>query len=84
MFVFYGLMFVVCFKKYTIMTEEQLKELEIKVKKAKFKLSQKASELHDLIEDRLLADFEDIPAFAEATYIACKEWSELNKQLYRE
>ncbi len=72
------------FKKGIIMNEEQLKELELKVKKAKFKLSQKASELHDLIEDRLPVDYLEIPAYAEATFNACKEWDELNKQLIKE
>ena len=63
------------------MAAEELKELERLVNKLKFKASQKASDLHDLIEDRLLNDFEDIPAFADATYKACKEWYEKHQEL---
>jgi len=60
---------------------EEIGELEIFVNKLKFKAGQKASDLHDLIEDRLLTDFEDIPYFAESTYEACKEWHVKNKEL---
>jgi hypothetical protein len=63
------------------MTAEELCELEILVNKLKFKAGQKASDLHDLIEDRLLTDFEDIPSMAETAYQACKEWSLKNKKL---
>jgi len=63
------------------MTAEEIKALEKQVSKARFVLSQRAGELHDLIEDQLPAEFEQIPAFADATYQACKKWDELNKQL---
>lgn len=57
------------------MSTEEIKYLEKEVNKLKFKAGQKASELHDLVEDRLLMDFEDIPTFAAETYDACKAWS---------
>ncbi len=63
------------------MQAEQIAQLEAEVNKLKFRAGQKASELHDLIEDRLMNDFEDIPAFAEATYAACKAWNEKMKEL---
>jgi len=63
------------------MTTEEIKELDAKVRKARFVLSQKAGALHDLIEDRLPADYLEIPAYAEAAFQACKTWDELNKQL---
>lgn len=63
------------------MSPTEYKELERQVNKLKFKAGQKASDLHDLIEDRLLTDFEKIPEFAEATYKACKEWHEKNREL---
>lgn len=63
------------------MKAEEIGELEILVNKLKFKAGQKASDLHDLIEDRLMKDFEDIPSFAEIAYQACKEWSTKNKEL---
>jgi hypothetical protein len=54
------------------MDAKDINQLEIVVNKLKFKAGQKASELHDLIEDRLLTDFEDIVTFAEIAYMACK------------
>jgi len=63
------------------MTAEEIKTLEKEVSKARFTLSQKASELHDLIEDRLPVAYREIPVIAEATYNACKLWDDLNNQL---
>ncbi len=65
------------------MSKDEIKDLEKEVNKLKFKAGQKASELHDLVEDRLLMDFEDIPSFAKETYIACKAWSDKNKELLK-
>lgn len=65
------------------MTEEQIKALEKQVSKARFQLGQKASELHDLIEDRLPADYRKIPAYADATYLACEAWDKLNQELIK-
>lgn len=65
------------------MSPEEQADLERLVNKLKFKSGQKASALHDLIEDRLLTDFEDIPAYAEATYAACKEWNEKRQELLK-
>ncbi|MGD2118579.1 MAG: CCE_0567 family metalloprotein [Chromatiales bacterium] len=58
------------------MTEEELKAMHKAVKKAKRIASEKASELHDLVEDRLPAAYEDIPAVAQATYDACEAWAQ--------
>ncbi|NEV61697.1 CCE_0567 family metalloprotein [Thiorhodococcus minor] len=63
------------------MTPEELKALEKAVKKAKRIASEKASELHDLVEDRLPAAYEEIPEIAQATYDACKAWEEATAQL---
>jgi hypothetical protein len=63
------------------MTEEELKALEKAVKKAKRIASERASELHDLVEDRLPAAYEDIPAVAQATYDACQAWAEATAKL---
>jgi hypothetical protein len=67
--------------KSKTMDAQEISELEVLVNKLKFKAGQKASDLHDLIEDRLLTDFEDIPSFAEMAYQACNEWSTKNKEL---
>ena len=61
------------------MTEEEVKALLKASKKAKRIASEKASELHDLVEDRLPSAYEEIPAVAQATYDACKAWEEAVK-----
>ncbi|MES9812518.1 MAG: CCE_0567 family metalloprotein [Candidatus Thiodiazotropha sp.] len=58
------------------MTPEELKAMLKATKKAKRIASEKAGELHDLVEDRLPAAYEDIPAVAQATYDACQAWAE--------
>ena len=63
------------------MTDEELKTLEKAVKKAKRIASERASELHDLVEDRLPAAYDEIPAIAQATYDACRAWAEANAKL---
>jgi hypothetical protein len=63
------------------MSSEELKALEKAVKKAKRIASERASELHDLVEDRLPAAYEEIPAIAQATYDACQAWAEATAKL---
>ncbi len=57
------------------MTEEELKAMNKAVKKAKRIATERAGELHDLVEDRLPAAYEEIPAVAQATYDACQAWA---------
>ncbi len=59
---------------------EQRDLLKKEVSKLKFKASQRATDLHDLIEDRLWSDFEDIPKFSEELYKACQEWKAKEKE----
>ncbi len=61
--------------------QEKIKELEKEVNKLKFRASQKGGELHDLVEDRLLLEFENLIPFAEETFQACKKWHEKNQEL---
>jgi len=63
------------------MTSEELKDLQKAVKKAKRIATERAGELHDLVEDRLPAAYEDIPAFSRATYDACVVWAEATARL---
>jgi hypothetical protein len=63
------------------MTEEELKALEKDVKKRKRIATEKAGELHDLVEDRLPAAFEEIHEIAQATYDACKAWKDATEKL---
>lgn len=58
------------------MTEEELKDLDREVKKLKRMASEQASQLHDLVEDRLPAAYAEIPGIAKATYDACKAWAD--------
>lgn len=63
------------------MSEEELKALEKEVKKAKRIATERAGELHDLVEERLPAGYEELPAMAEATYRACLMWKAANDRL---
>ena len=56
------------------MSSEELKALNKQVKKAKRIAIEKAGELHDLVEDRLPAAYEDIMPIAQECYDACKIW----------
>jgi hypothetical protein len=63
------------------MTEEEIKNLEKEVKKLKRISQEWASQLHDLVEDRLPAGYEEIPGIAQSTYDACQAWADANKRL---
>jgi hypothetical protein len=63
------------------MTADELKALDKEVKKLKRISSEWASQLHDLVEDRLPAGYEDIHGIAQSTYDACKAWAEANAKL---
>ncbi len=63
------------------MSEEELKQLDREVKKLKRISSEWASQLHDLVEDKLPAGYQEIPALAQSTYDACKAWADANSRL---
>ena len=63
------------------MSEEDLKALEKDVKKKKRIATEWAGQLHDLVEDRLPAAYEEIPTIAQSTYDACKDWKDANDKL---
>lgn len=58
------------------MTSEDLKAMLKATKRAKRIATEKAGELHDLVEDRLPAAYAEIPVIAQATYDACRAWAE--------
>ena len=62
------------------MTPEELKALKKQASKAKRIATEKAGELHDMVEDRLPAAYEDLPALAEECYAACQEWAKANAE----
>ena len=59
----------------------EVKQLEKKVKQLKRIASEQADQLHDLVEERLPAAYEEIPLIAQSTYEACRAWAEANAQL---
>lgn len=63
------------------MTEDELKDLEKEVKKLKRIASEWASQLHDLVEDRLPAGYHEIHPISQSTYDACKAWADANAKL---
>ena len=65
----------------TDMSEDELKDLDREVKKLKRIASEWASQLHDLVEDRLPAGYADIHPIAQSTYDACKAWADANARL---
>ncbi|MDD2700088.1 MAG: CCE_0567 family metalloprotein [Sideroxydans sp.] len=63
------------------MTEDELKALDKEVKKLKRISSEWASQLHDLVEDKLPAGYLELPGIAQSTFEACQTWAEANKRL---
>ncbi|HNH36069.1 MAG TPA: CCE_0567 family metalloprotein [Rhodocyclaceae bacterium] len=63
------------------MTDEEIKALDKEVRKLKRIASEWASQLHDLVEDRLPAGYGEIPGIAQSTHDACKAWAEASARL---
>ncbi|CAG0980041.1 hypothetical protein ARNL5_02397 [Anaerolineae bacterium] len=63
------------------MSEEELKDLDKEVRRLKRIAGEWAAQMHDLVEERLPASYEEIPALAQATYDACRAWAEANTRL---
>ncbi len=61
------------------MSEEELKILKKDVAKKKRIASEWASQLHDLVEDRLPAAFAELPELSQSTYEACQAWAEADR-----
>ncbi len=63
------------------MNDEELKVLEKEVRKLKRISQEWASQLHDLVEDRLPAGYQELPAMAQSAFDACKAWADANERL---
>lgn len=63
------------------MSDEELAALDKEVKKLKRIASEWASQLHDLVEDRLPAGYHEIPGISQSTHDACQAWAEANARL---
>ena len=62
-------------------TAEEIAALDKEVKKLKRIASEWASQLHDLVEDRLPAGYHEIPGISQSTYDACKAWADASARL---
>jgi len=63
------------------MSEEELAALDKEVKRLKRISSEWASQMHDLVEERLPAAYLEIPALAQSTHEACKAWADASARL---
>ncbi len=63
------------------MSDQTIADLEKAVKRAKRIASERAGELHDLVEERLPAAFEEIPGIAASAYDACRAWAQAEARL---
>ena len=63
------------------MSAEELAALDKEVKKLKRIASEWASQLHDLVENRLPAGYHEIPGISQSTYDACKAWADASARL---
>ncbi|MDD5298116.1 MAG: CCE_0567 family metalloprotein [Rhodocyclaceae bacterium] len=63
------------------MTDEELKNLEREVRKLKRIAAEWAGQLHDLVEERLPAGYQEIPSIAQSTFDACQAWFDANTRL---
>jgi hypothetical protein len=63
------------------MSDEDIKDLEKEVKRLKRVASEWAGQMHDLVEERLPAAYQEIPALAQSTFDACRAWAEANSRL---
>ena len=65
------------------MSEEALKALQKEVSQKKRIATEWASQIHDLVEDRLLSDYAALPELALRTHEACLAWAEAKARLDR-
>ncbi|MDD2884647.1 MAG: CCE_0567 family metalloprotein [Dechloromonas sp.] len=63
------------------MSDEEIAALDKEVKKLKRIASEWASQMHDLVEDRLPAAYQEIPGIAQSTYDACQTWAVAHARL---
>jgi len=64
------------------LNSEQLAALDKEVKKLKRISSEWAAQMHDLVEDRLPAAYQEIPALSQSTFDACKAWADASARLH--
>jgi hypothetical protein len=63
------------------MNDEQLKALQKEVSQKKRIATEWAAQIHDLVEDRLLSDYSQLPQLALRTQQACEDWAQARERL---
>lgn len=63
------------------MSEEEIKALKKDVSQKKRIATEWASQIHDLVEDRLLTDYDTLPELARQTHQACLDWAAAKARL---
>ncbi|MCG2579059.1 hypothetical protein LZ012_18870 [Dechloromonas sp. XY25] len=63
------------------MSDDEIAALDKEVKKLKRIASEWASQMHDLVEDRLPAAYQEIPGLAQSTFDACQAWADAHARL---
>ncbi|MFC3608357.1 CCE_0567 family metalloprotein [Stutzerimonas tarimensis] len=63
------------------MSEDELKALKKDVSQKKRIATEWASQIHDLVEDRLLTDYDTLPELARQTHQACRDWASAKARL---
>jgi hypothetical protein len=63
------------------LNSEQLAALDKEVKKLKRIASEWAAQMHDLVEERLPAAYQEIPALSQSTFDACQAWADASARL---
>ena len=58
------------------MSDDELKALQKNARKKKRIATEYASEVHDIVEDRLWTDYDKLIEVSQKTYEACVAWSE--------
>jgi hypothetical protein len=66
------------------MTEDEIKTLKKEVSSKKRIATEWASQIHDLVEDRLWTDYTSLPELARKTLEACEDWADANARYDRE
>ena len=63
------------------MTDDELKALSKEVRKKKRIATEWASQIHDVVEDTLWADYSKLTDLAKSTIAACEAWEEAKAKL---
>lgn len=63
------------------MSEDELKMLKKDVSSKKRIATEWASQIHDLVEDRFLSAYHELPGLAQQAVAACEDWKQAQARL---